>query len=295
MLLQPDCIACILKMSIALIRKLPLEEKRVKMLYSEILEIPALKGKHWKITSPEVIEKVMLKITDTVGDQDPFASEKSSLNNALMDRYPFFQNLVESSSDPLYTAVKLAIAGNAIDFMVPEGTLNIEKTIKEQLKAPLPYDWFSSFKEQLEASKFILYFGDNVGEVVLDRLLIETIRLRCDPEIIFVVRSVPTLNDITLKDVATVGIDRIAKVIENGINGPLPGTILNRCSTEIRDLVEQADLIISKGGGNYDSLGEEKNYLNKIIFMLLSKCFPYNRDFGVNLFQPVLAGVFASR
>jgi uncharacterized protein with ATP-grasp and redox domains len=277
-------------MSISLIRKLALEEKAVKALFLDVLNLPDLKGKHWEITSPEVIEKVMILITETVGDPDPFAAEKKMLNNTLMEKYPSFKNLVESSNDPLYTAVNLAIAGNAIDFMVPEGTVNLGKTIQEQIETPLPYEWFSSFKEQLETSKLILYFGDNAGEIVLDKLLIETIRRRYDSEIIFVVRSEPTLNDVTLKDASAVGIDNVVTVFENGIKGPVPGTILKRCSSEIRDAVERADLIVSKGGGNYDSLGEEKQYLNKIIFMFLSKCFPYYRKFGVKLFHPILTG-----
>lgn len=289
MLLQPDCIPCILKMAISLIRKLPLDEEQVKKLYTEVLEIPALKGPDWDALGPEIIEQVMIKITDTVDDQDPFALEKERLNRTLMERYPFFQKLVADSADPLYTAVKLAITGNAIDFMVPRGTLNIEKTIQEQLENSLSREGFADFKGKLKAAESILYFGDNSGEVVLDKLLIETIKQRYRTEITFVVRSVPTLNDVTLNEATYVDLDQVARVVENGIDGPLPGTILNRCSTEVRGLAEQADLVISKGGGNYDSLGEEKKYLSKIIFMFLSKCFPYNRDFGVDLFQPIIA------
>ena len=289
MLLQPDCIACILKMSISLLRKLPLNEEHVKRLYTEILEFPALKGQDWNITGPEIIEQVMIKIVDAVEDGDPFSSEKIRLNKTLLDRYQSFESMVTDSDDPLYTAVKLAIIGNAIDFMVPRGVVDVEKTIREKLEHPLSQEWFFPFKTNLEASKSILYFGDNAGEVVLDKLLIETIKKRYDKEITFVVRSAPTLNDVTMKEAVFVGMDRVVRVIENGIDGPLPGTILNRCSDEIRALVEKVDLIISKGGGNYDSLGEERNYLNKIIFMLLSKCYPYNQIFGVDMFYPILS------
>ncbi|MGD9076184.1 MAG: ARMT1-like domain-containing protein, partial [Desulfobacteraceae bacterium] len=86
---------------------------------------------------------------------------------------------------------------------------------------------------------------------------IETIREGQDVEIFFVVRSVPILNDVTLREAQFVGMDRVATVIRNGIDSPLPGTILKRCSRELRELVERADLIISKGGGNFDTLDEE--------------------------------------
>ena len=133
MLLQTDCIACILMMSISLLRKLPLNEEHLKKLYTEILEFPALKGQNWSITGPEIIEQVMIKIVDAVEDADPFASEKSRLNKTLLDRYQHFESMVTDSDDPLYTAVKLAIIGNAIDFMVPRGVVDVEKTIREKL------------------------------------------------------------------------------------------------------------------------------------------------------------------
>lgn len=289
MLLQPDCIPCILKMSISLIRKLSLEETLVKKLTADILKIPALRGRQWNITSPEVVEQVMQKIVAATGNSDPFSSEKSYLNTALLSRYGFFQNLLDQSDDPLNTAVKLAIFGNAIDVMVPKGASRFENNIMEKLDAPLPNEVFSTFKEKLDSSKLLLYIGDNAGEIVLDKLLIETIRQRYDLDVVFVVRSIPTLNDATMNESMAVGMDKVTRVIENGIDGPLPGTIVNRCSNELKDLFERAELIVAKGGGNFDSLSEEKKYMHKITFMLLSKCFPYNRHFDVPLFQPILS------
>ena len=128
---------------------------------------------------------------------------------------------------------------------------------------------------------------------MFDKLLIETIKQNCTPEITFVVRSVPTLNDATLKDAKSIGLDKITTVIENGIDGPLPGTVLTRCSGQVRDLVHKSDLIISKGGGNFDTLDEERKRLNKnISFLLLSKCEPYYNHFGVKLHYPILANSY---
>jgi hypothetical protein len=108
-----------------------------------------------------------------------------------------------------------------------------------------------------------------------------------------VVRSVPTLNDATLKEAKSIGMDKIVKVIENGIDGPLPGTMLSRCSKEVNDFVRQSDLIISKGGGNFDTLDEDRKHLSKkISFLLLSKCDPHFKNFGVNLYQPIIANFY---
>ncbi len=292
MLLKPDCIPCILKVSISLIRKLSLTEDAEKDLYTEILKIPALRGLSWDRTSPEVIEHVMKKITAAVDNPDPFYSEKFKQNKSVIKQYPILKQLVKESLDHLYTAVKLAILGNSIDFMMSDDPLDFEKSIKEKLETSLSKVLFEEFKARLEKSKLLLYVGDNAGEIVFDKLLIETIKNQYNLKIVYIVRSIPTLNDATLKEANSVGIDQVVSVIENGIDGPLPGTILKRCSNELKELVHRADLIISKGGGNFDTLEEETKHLKKITFMLLSKCFPYKNYFGIDLYQPILANFY---
>ena len=277
-------------------RKLPLEEEVVGKIYARILEVPAMRGLCWDITSPELIEGIMEEINRAMGDPDPFFSEKREQNSKIMALYPVFERVVAESSDPLYTAVKLAIIGNAIDFMMSDNSDRIEDFIMESLEGPFPAKGYTAFAEQVKRSKQILYLGDNSGEIVLDRLLIETMKAQHGPEILFVVRSVPSLNDATRKEAASVGMDKVATVVENGTAGPVPGTILKRCSEEIRDRFQEADLIISKGGGNFDSLeGEIKGLQQNITFMLLSKCYPYARYFGVPEKQPILANFFQKK
>jgi uncharacterized protein with ATP-grasp and redox domains len=207
--------------------------------------------------------------------------------------YPVLQQKINEAVDPLYMAVKLAILGNSLDLMVADPAEIFENSIKDRVDAPIPVEIYSAFEQQLKASKHIVYFGDNAGEVVFDKLLIEIIKELHSPEIAFVVRSVPTLNDATLTEARSIGMDNIVRVIENGIDGPLPGTVLGRCSNEVNDLVRRSDLIISKGGGNFDTLDEEREHLQKkISFLLLSKCEPYYRHFGVEIYQPILANYF---
>jgi uncharacterized protein with ATP-grasp and redox domains len=280
-------------MTISSLRKLPLDESSVKVLYSKILENPALRGLNWDITSPEVIEDGWLKIVKTMGTPDPFSLEKSNQNKKVMALYPMLEKMVNEDSDSLYTAAKLAILGNSLDFMVADSALTIESSIKDRINAPLSNENYSKFKQQLHASNHLIYFGDNAGEIVFDKLFIETIKKLYQLEIVFVVRSVPTLNDATLAEAKSIGMDKIVRVIENGMDGPLPGTVLSRCSHEVNDLLRRSDLIISKGGGNFDTLDEERKHLQKkISFLLLSKCDPHFKNFGVNLYQPILANFY---
>ena len=296
MLLRPDCIPCILRMTITSLRKLPLDENAIRDLYTDILVIPALHGLDWDITSVEVIEDIWRKIVKRVNTPDPFSLEKSNQNKKIMDLYPHLEKMVNTAADPLYMAVKLSILGNSMDLMVADTSVTIENSISEKVKVPLSDQNYSQFKQQLKASKHLLIFGDNAGEIVLDKLLIETLKKIHQLEITYVVRSVATLNDATIKEAKSVGLDKIVTVIGNGIDGPLPGTLLNRCSSEVNDLVRRSDLIISKGGGNFDTLDEERKHLNKnISFLLLSKCDPYCNHFDMQLYHPILANFYPSQ
>ena len=293
MFLKPDCIPCILNMSLGYLRKLSLSETIITDIYTEILNMPPLKGQMWHVTSPEVIEPIMDRIMTATDNSDPLSFEKEKQNELMMALYPELKHIVDTSENSLQTAAHIAILGNAIDIMMQNGTADIQKAIAEQLVHPLPQDVFEAFEHKLSMSKNVLYFGDNAGEIVLDKLFIETLQEKYEPDIVYVVRGIPALNDATLKDAMSVGMDKLVTVMENGIDGPLPGTRLSRCSREINDLYQKADLIISKGGGNFDTLEEEQKVLKKnITYMLLSKCHPYHERFGVEIHRPILVNSF---
>jgi hypothetical protein len=276
------------------------DEKIIRELLCQILEIPSLRGLYWDITSPEVIERVMEKIVEAMDDPDPFYSLKVQQNKRMMELTPYLKNLLNGASDPLYLAIKLAILGNAIDLMMSDTSLEIETAIGEMLEETrIPAERFLEFKEKLDGSELVVYLGDNSGEIILDKLLIEAMKEwrmknggRDNLEIVFVVRSLPTLNDATLTEAKMVGMDKITTVLGNGIDGPLPGTITSRCSSEVRDLLQRADLIISKGGGNFDTLEGEEQLDGNVTFLLLSKCVPYCNYFHTELYQPILANFF---
>lgn len=293
MLIQPDCIPCILTMTMKAIRTLSLQPAAEQNLFSKIMEIPGLRGLDWNKTSPDIIETVMNLIAGTVNNPDPFLNEKTALNQKALNLLPFLETLVTGSKDPLYTAAKIAILGNSMDIMMPGGMSSLEKFILEKIETPLPRDDIDRFCRQLSRTRKILYLADNAGEIVFDRLFIQTLKKEYDLDVVFVVRNLPTLNDATLKEARDAGLDQVAVLMHNGINGPFPGTSLKRCSMAVRTLADQSDLIISKGGGNFDSLSEEINDLKTpVTFMLLSKCRPLNNRFGTSLHQPVIANMY---
>lgn len=270
-----------------------MDERRVEGIYQEILQIPALQGHYANTTNEEVVELVFKKIMKKIDSNDPFYEEKLKQNRMILAIYPGLKQSVNAAPNPLYEAVKLAIIGNSIDFMITDKSVDTLELIHERMEYDLPEETFKEFVGKLNSTRRLLYIGDNAGEIVFDRLLIETIKQGQDVEVFFLVRSVPILNDATLKEAQYVGMDKVATVIENGIDSPLPGTFLKRCSSEVRELVEEADLIISKGGGNFDTLDEERKRLDmNITFMFLSKCYPYKKHFNVELSNPIMANFF---
>ncbi|MBA4392883.1 MAG: hypothetical protein C0407_04955 [Desulfobacca sp.] len=293
MLIKPDCVPCILKMSTSAIRNLTDDEEILKELTIKILQIPALRGLDWGLSSPEVIARVMAIVNETFKTSDPFRALKEEQNRKGLELYPGLKQMVKESSDPLFTAVNMAVLGNFIDLMVSDRSIEPAKTLEKDLNnIPIPKTSFLEFAAKLKKARLLLYIGDNSGEVVFDKVLIETIKEQIDPEIFFAVRGVPALNDVTIQEARQVGIDSVAALIENGQKDPVPGTILSRCSPEFTELFQKADLIISKGGGNFDALDEEKDHGKDITFLLLAKCHPYCHHFQTQLYQPILSNVF---
>lgn len=290
MLLKPDCIPCISKMALSSIRLLTDDEQLQKDLFSRVLEIPALRGLAWDQISPAVLEPVMNILIEAFENDDPFYELKKRQNSKALELYPGLKKAVERAEDPLFAAVNLAILGNSVDVMVTDRSIDVEEILKLQLHNASLKKSYTRLRQRLENTRLLLYLGDNSGEIVFDRLLIETIKEFFSAQVIFVVRGAPALNDATLEEAAEVGMEQTAKVISNGMSSPLPGTVLARCSSELTELFETSDLIISKGGANFDSLEEVKDRYGKIFFMLIAKCLPYSKYFNVELHQPVLGG-----
>lgn len=293
MQLQSDCIPCILAMTVKCLRNLDLPEITVKKLLTDVLTIPGLTGDNWQRTSPDIIEEIMALVYTALDNNDPFRDIKDRLNSQMTRIIPHARELIETASDPVHAAAALAIQGNAIDFMMPGGTEAIKQTLLKKASEPLNNQAYSTFVSQLAKSRHLVYFTDNCGEIVLDKLFISILKQKYTMDVWVVVRSTPTLNDATKKDALAIGMNDVAHVIENGIDGPLPGTVLNRCTKKVQTLVEQSDLIISKGGGNFDSLEEQLEKIRtNITFMFLSKCYPICNHFGTRYHQGIVANYY---
>jgi hypothetical protein len=237
------------------------------------------------VTPPEIAQHVYAIVADISGNNDPCHEAKRRDNQLALSLYPHFKEAVTNSSDSLLAASKLAIAGNPMD-LGPQSSYSysdLDSIAELALVSPLDIDDYEEFKRNVENASHILYLGDNAGEIVFDRILIEELRQIKDFEIYFVVKEKPIINDATLHDAIFTGIDKVAKIVSSGCSAP--ATILSQCSRGMIELYQSADIIIAKGQGNYESLSNEAK---NIFFLLKAKCPVIAKLLGINVGDAIL-------
>jgi uncharacterized protein with ATP-grasp and redox domains len=259
-----DCIPCFVRQALDAARLATDDEQIHEQVVRQVLELTAELDMS---QSPPVIgQQIHRLIRNLVGQDDPYRKVKGRFNNLALKLYPELRKQIVSSNNRLETAIRLAIAGNIIDFGV-NGSVNesdLNEAISESLTADFDNMQLQSFQDAIEQAEEILYLVDNAGEIVFDRLLIEQIPVE---KVTVVVKGFPVINDATMEDAVVAGLPRITEVIDNGSDGP--GTILESCSQDFQRRFDKADLVIAKGQGNYETLSDVSK---DIFFILKAKC-----------------------
>ena len=275
-----DCIPCFIDQALKVARFATDDENVHEQVWREIVRAagrmdlskpPALMGRY--------IHQTVRRFS---GNEDPYRPLKEHFNQLALKYLPKLQERVQGSNDPLETAVRLAIAGNIIDFAVRTDFDDdmLDHAIEESLTADMPKSSLDDFRRAVSRAQNILYLGDNAGEIVFDRLLLEQLPTE---KITFAVRGGPVINDATMADARTSGITDLVEVIDNGSD--VAGTIVSMCSEDFRRRFAAADLIIAKGQGNYETL----DHPDKVIFHLLKvKCPVIAQDIGCEVGSVVL-------
>ena len=290
MKVEEECIPCILKMSLNGLRSLNLEPYKLREIYHEFVKSIMTQNDIWDITSAELVEKILIQSIAKTAVADPFITIKEKANAQLLSIYDKLKHDVLNCDDPILMATKLSIFGNTIDVMVsgnPEN--NLKQILMTSIKdVPLHTENYQKLSSQLKTSKSLLLLADNAGEAVMDKLLIETLKEKYHMEIYYAVRNNPALNDITYDEAVDIGFSDIAQVITNGIDGPLPGTVLSRCSHQFLNVLNSVDMVIVKGGGNFECLIGETSLPLNTFFLLMCKCEVHSRFFNTPVGQAIL-------
>ena len=189
--------------------------------------------------------------------EDAYAKLKQDSNDLILELLPQIRPMVERAADPLAMALKFARTGNFLDFgiLTPEVAHKaLTAAVEATPTAELEPETYAALLDDLKTAKHLLILGDNAGEIVFDTLLVEQLRRQYpDLDIAYCVRGEHTLNDATREDAAYVGMDRLARILDNG--SAISGTEIAYASPDLRQALDRADVILAKGSGNFESLG----------------------------------------
>ncbi len=232
----------------------------------------------YELKPPQVAKLIHNFIKNETGISDLYKDIKARSNKFARSLFKEMEDLVKKSQVPFETSLRLAIAGNIIDYGQAKDVNDdtIKKSIEDSLNAKLDLKTIEKLYKDLQNAKNILYLGDNAGEIYFDKLFISQIP---NKSIIFAVRGKPIINDITIEDAIEAEIHRLCDIIDTG--DATPGIILEDCSDNFIKIFSKADIIISKGQGNFETLFDVKD--KKIYFLLKIKCDPVADIVGYKL------------
>lgn len=266
-----DCIPCFVRQAADAVKLCAFSDEDRKNLMHNVLRW--LGDVDFNQTPPAASQMIHRRLRSLLQTDDPYRLAKDQHNKLAAALIPSIRRHIQSSPDPLLTAVRYAITGNIID-LGAKNNIGYGEIYAELQSAPIQpvFGDMIAFKQAVDKARTILYLADNAGEIFFDRLLIEQLRTA---KVTLAVRGTPIINDATLSDARAAGIDDIAEIIENGSDAP--GTILDDCNDEFRRHFDEADMIIAKGQGNFESLSDEPR---EIFFLFRTKCSVISRHSG---------------
>lgn len=284
MAISSFCIGCIIERQEKRIRELPFPERKKEQFMKELCQIIAAAPED--ATSPVIVADIRVLFQKYFDRKDSYEKEKKYFNQLMLKSEDVFTGMIEHAKEPLKEGLRLARIGNYIDF----GALNevndqkLAELFAETEKDQIDETEWAALKFDLQRGKTLVYLTDNCGEIVLDKLWIKRIQREYPQlDITVIVRGGKVLNDATLEDAQTVGLTDFVKVKNNGSN--MAGNALGYISEETEKLIRNADVVISKGQGNFESLNGCG--LN-IYYLFLCKCEWFVRRFKLKH----LSGVF---
>ncbi len=274
--LNADCINCMLKRYLTRMPDHLTEAERLEymqMICAKIGNASKEEG------APVLVQAIKQEMKRLYGIEEDYTQEKHYFNQMMLKKEPSIESDVKSSNDSLKCALQYSMTGNYIDF----GSMNVvdeeylQKLLDTVSERPIASEAYDNMCLDLSQAHSLLFITDNCGEIVLDKVLIKTIKEQYPQiEITVMVRGGETLNDATMKDAEEVGMTDLVKVIHNG--NDIAGTCINKLSEEAIKCINDADLILSKGQANFETLrGCGKN----IYYIFLCKCDMFAYRFGV--------------
>lgn len=256
------CIPCIISQVLNTARKISdddwVHKKLLNKTMSKLIEAD------FDLSPAEISFECISEAYKTLGVKDPYADEKKEFNEKLLSKYDEFEERVKTSKDPFKTALRLSLTGNLIDFGVNK-EVTLDNIFDQIDNYTFGVDHSEQLRDALKGAENVLYILDNAGEIVLDKLLIS--QFPEDVNVTCVVRKSPIINDVTAEDFEAVSLSETCTCIDPGIDSL--GIPLRQCSEDFKEIFADADLVISKGQANFETLDESSR---DVFFLFVAKC-----------------------
>lgn len=281
MKLNPFCMCCALNKQEQKIRHYPDMEKKTEYMKKVMALIANTEENDCAPSLSVDIQKLYSSFWNC--PMEDFTKIKKEFNQLMLNMEASIEDKIRKANDPLEKALLYARIGNYIDFAALS---NVDQStvitlLDEKSSEALDEKEYKNFLRDLSSARKLVYLTDNCGEVVLDKLAVRILKEQYpDLDITVIVRGYPVVNDATMEDAEEIGLTDLVKVIGNGSN--VGGTWIPGINAEARELLYDADLIIAKGQGNFETLNDCG--LN-IYYLFLCKCDLFQRRFHAENLQ----------
>jgi uncharacterized protein with ATP-grasp and redox domains len=260
------CVSCIINQSVKVADAINANTDLREKLHSEVTKMS--QEFSYSNTPPEIAADVYKYMAQIAQKKDLYDEVKQLSTQKALSFVPQLKTKLKNASDKLLVATKIAVAGNVID-LAAEVEFDLKEELEKIFDTEFSHNDFDTLKIQLTKASKIVVLGDNVGEHIFDYIFIETLQeLYPQLHIAYFVRGVPIINDVTLSEAKEAGFDSLCELVDSGVN--TPGFAYTRANKYAQKLFDEADLVLSKGMGNYESL--TPSHKTNIFFLLKVKC-----------------------
>lgn len=266
MKIDEACISCIINQSVKVANAIRADESLSKELTSSVEEMSRSFSRD--DAPPEIASYVYAKMAQIAKKADLYDEVKDISTKKALSFVPLLKYKISQSQNRLLTATKIAVAGNVID-LAAEVEFDLDEELEKIFHTDFAYNDFDTLKNILKGAKKVLLIGDNAGEHIFDYMFIEVLKeLYPNVHYAYMVRGCPIINDVTMKEAKEAGFDELCELIDSGVD--TPGFTYDRANAYAKEYFDSADLVISKGMGNYECMSP--SHRSSICFLLKIKC-----------------------
>ena len=266
MKIDEECVTCIINQSVKVADAINADDELAQRLKSSVTHMS--KDFSFSYNPPEIAADVYENMALIAQKSDLYDEVKALSTQKALSFVPFLKEKLKNSDDKLLTATKIAVAGNVID-LAAAVEFDLEEELLKIFDTEFADNDFSKMKEKLSNAKNVVILGDNVGEHIFDYMFVEVLKeLYPNAMYTYMVRGNPIINDVTMKEAKEAGFHKICNLQDSGVN--TPGFAYARANSKSQKLFDEADIVISKGMGNYECLSD--SHRDNICFLLKVKC-----------------------